>query len=273
MEKFVSIIYVYFNTPIEIKQSINSVLKTSGIRFEIIIVNNNSPKPLPKNLKKSVKIITNLKNLGYGKAVNQGVRIAKGEIILLANPDTIFLKDSISLMFKKITIDKKIGVIGPQLLSKEGKILHSIASMPNLPDVLFAQSFLNKLWPNNYYSRKYWAIGIDKNKEQESDTVGGAVMLMRKSIFKKIGGFDERFFLYFEEADLCKRIKLAGYKIIYLPNAKVIHFVGRRTKNKNFIKQNFEKSRFLFIEKYYGFLPALMTEAFLRGPLIVARKK
>jgi GT2 family glycosyltransferase len=77
MEKFVSIIYVYFNTPIEIKQSINSVLKTSGIRFEIIIVNNNSPKPLPKNLKKSVKIITNLKNLGYGKAVNQGVRIAK----------------------------------------------------------------------------------------------------------------------------------------------------------------------------------------------------
>ena len=162
-------------------------------------------------------------------------------------------------MVEKMNSDKKIGVLGPQLIDAHGKVLHSISSMPNLPDILFALSYINKIWPNNSYSRKYWALGIDRNREFESETVGGAVMLIRKNVFKKIEGFDERFFLYFEEADLCKRVTKAEYRVLYYPKAKVVHLVGKSTKDKKFIKQNYEKSRFLFLKKYYRFIHDILT--------------
>lgn len=275
MKNLLTIIYIYYNTPTEISDSINSLkgaIKKNT--YEIIIVNNNSPKPLPVfSEKHNITILDNKKNNGYGKAVNQGVKFAKGELILIVNPDTIFQKDSVDLMMQKINSDKKIGVLGPQLIDSGGKILHSISSMPNLPDIVFALSLINKIWPNNFYSKKYWAIGRDRNMEQESETVGGAVMLIRKSLFKKIKGFDERFFLYFEEADLCKRVTKAGYKILYYPKAKVVHLVGKSTRDKKFIKRNYEKSRFLFLKKYYGLLPAILTETFLRLPSYIARRK
>lgn len=275
MKNFLSIIYVYYNTPKEILNSIDS-LKTSCKKntHEIIVINNNSPKPLPEfSRKHNITILDNKKNYGYGRAVNQGVKIAKGELILIVNPDTVFQNNAIDLMIKRVNSDKKIGALGPQLINTHGKILHSIASMPNLPDILFALSFINKLWPNNFYSRKYWAVGTDRSREQESETVGGAVMMVRKDLFEKIRGFDERFFLYFEEADLCKRITKAGYKVLYFPKAKVVHLVGKSTEDKKFIRQNYERSRFLFLKKYYGFLPAILAETFLRLPTYIARKK
>lgn len=275
MKNFLTIIYVYYNTPKEILDSVDSLM-TACIKnkYEIIIINNNSPKPLPAFARKhNITILDNKKNYGYGKAVNQGAKIANGKLLLVVNPDTIFQNYAIDLMVEKMNSDKKIGVLGPQLIDAHGKVLHSISSMPNLPDILFALSYINKIWPNNSYSRKYWALGIDRNREFESETVGGAVMLIRKNVFKKIEGFDERFFLYFEEADLCKRVTKAEYRVLYYPKAKVVHLVGKSTKDKKFIKQNYEKSRFLFLKKYYGFIPAILTETFLRLPTYIARKK
>jgi len=262
-----SIIIVYYNTPKEIVTCLNSINKASkDVPYEVIIVNNNSPKPLPASITKNraFKKINNAKNVGYGKAINQAAKMAKGKYLLILNPDTICLKDSIDLMVEKLEEDKKIGVIGPQLVDKYGNVLHSIGSMPKLPDALFVFSPINKIWPNNPYSKRYLAKDIDRNKEQETDTVGGAAMIFRKKVFDEVKGFDERFFMYFEEADICYRLKHLGYKILYYPSAKIIHLLGRSTSDKTWIRKTFEQSRYEFFKKYYGIPIAFICELFLR---------
>jgi GT2 family glycosyltransferase len=263
----VSIIYVYYNTPREILDSIESLKEAAkGLMYEVIVLNNNSPKPPPSGLYKNklINVLENSKNVGFGAGANKAVRSAKGEYLFVLNPDTICNKNSIKLLFDRAKNDKKIGVLGPQQIDKNGKILHSIGSMPKLPDALFALSFLNKIWPGNPYSNKYWAKGVNRNAEQETETVGGACMLFPKKIFDKVGGFDERFFMYFEEADICWRIKTAGYKILYYPEAKIIHLIGGSTSNKKWIRKTFEESRFKFFQKYYGTPIALISELFFR---------
>lgn len=267
MHKTVSLIYVYFNSSKEIIDSIKSLKGALGkLTYEIIIVDNNSPKALPTSFfgKRNVKIIKNDENLGFGAAVNLGAKVAVGKYFFVINPDTVCIKNSINLLFNRISKDKKIGVIGPQQIDKNGRILHSTAGIPKFPDALFVYSRLNKLWPNNPYSRKYWSKDRDLNKEQETETIGGAAMMFPKKIFEEVGGFDERFFMYFEETDICQRIRKLGYKILYYPKAKIIHHVGRSTSDKKWIQKTFEESRLKYFKKYNSHLIALGMEVFIR---------
>lgn len=263
----VSIIYVYYNTPREILDSFKSLtVAAADLKYEVIILDNNSPKPLPSMLYKNklIKVLENSKNVGYGAGANKAAEEAKGEYLFVLNPDTICKENSIKLLLDRAKKDKKVGVMGPQQIDKNGKILHSIGSMPKLPDALFALSFLNKVWPENHYSKKYWAKKLDRTIEQETDTVGGACMFFPKKVFEKVGGFDERFFMYFEEADICWRIKKLGYKILYYPKAKIIHLVAKSNSNKKRIRKNFEESRYKFFKKYYPRSLALCAELFLK---------
>ncbi len=267
MKPILSIIYVHYNTPEEIIESIKSLKDAVGkLPYEIIIIDNVSVKKIPQPFLRriKVKLINNLNNEGFGKAVNKAAKTAEGKYILILNPDTLLQKNTIVFMINKIIGDEKIGIVGPQFIDDKGKILQSINNLPFLPDALFAFSFLNKIFPQNYYSKKYWMQNIDRAKEQEIPFIGGACMLLKKSVFEKVKGFDERFFLYFEEPDLCFRVSQAGYKIVYVPDAKVIHLVGRSLQDKELIKKYFEKSRFLFFKKYHGILSATFAELFLR---------
>ena len=276
MKPILSIIYIYYNTPKEIVDSISSLRDAvKNISYEILIINNASPKKLPQKISQNKKytIFQNTENVGFGKGVNQAAKKAQGQYLLVINPDTLCTKNSIFLMMTRMEKDKKIGVLGPQLQKKNGEILHSLDSVPKLPDSLFVFSFLNKLFPNNPYSKKYWATGIDRNLEQKTETIGGACMLFRKTVFQKIDGFDERFFMYFEEIDICLRIKKAGYKIMYFPQSVIIHFVGKSTNNKKWIQKTYEESRFKFFEKKYGTLIAFPAEAFLRFSSTLAQIK
>ncbi|MBI3366639.1 glycosyltransferase, partial [Candidatus Roizmanbacteria bacterium] len=263
----VSIIYAYYNTPDEIINSVLTIRDAMGdFSYEIIIIDNASKNELPQKIitDNSIRIIKNATNLGYGKALNQGAKVASGEFLLLVNPDTKFLPRSLELLVRKGNSDSRIGIVGPQVLNTNGKILQSISNPPLLPDSLFVFSFLRNIFPFSKYVERYHRDDLDRNKMQEVNTVSGVCMLMRKSLFNKINGFDEQFFMYFEEADICYRVKKLGYKIIYLPSAKIVHLVGRSSIDKEWIKKTFEKSRFLFFKKHHGLLPAIMAEAFIR---------
>lgn len=271
MNARLTLIYVYFNTPNELINSISSAIKYLRTNIkEIIIVNNDSPKPLPishdvfEREKKKIVIIDNNYNFGYGKAANLGISQAKTNFILLLNPDTIILDKNIDKMIEIMKKNKQIAIMGPQLVGANGEILHSIASIPKLPDALFALSFLNKLFPKNPYSAIYWGLNLNRNNIQKVDSVGGAAMLINKALFKKIGGFDEKFFLYFEEIDLCKRANDLGYQIWYYPDAKIKHFLSKSIRDKRFIQLNYEKSRFYFFRKHNNLLVAFLSEIFLR---------
>lgn len=267
MNYLISIIYVYYNTPNEIVNSVRSIKNSIGdLSYEIIIVDNASIRKIPQSLKKDkkIKIIENIKNYGYGKAVNIAGNQASGKYFLIVNSDIKFTKNAINTMVKKMEKDQTIGILGPQVLNINKKITQSFGGMPFLPGALFVFSFLNRSWSKNPFSKKYWLYNLDKNKEQKVDYVGGVCMLIKKTLFKKIKGFDDRFFMYFEEADICYRIKKIGYKVLYFPKAKIIHLIAKSSQDRNWIKRVFEQSRFKFFNKYHGFFNAFFAELFLR---------
>lgn len=262
-----SIIFVYYNTPNEVVDAIDSISKSlKKIIYEIIVVDNNSDLPLPLDLRKNkkIKIIYNKKNEGFGKGMNIGFKKSRGKYIILSNPDVIFQKNSVLEMLSLMEKDPRIGVVGPKHTDSKGRRLKSVSSFPFLPGAIFAFSILNKLLPNNPFSRKYWLSGLNINKDQEVDVIGGACMMIKRKSFEEAKGFDENFFLYFEESDLCLRIKKLGYKIVYHPESQIVHLVGRSLKDKDKIEKYFETSRLYFFKKYHGFLAGYLGEMTIR---------
>lgn len=267
MKIMLSIIYVYYNTPLEIYESIKSIPRAAGqVPYEIIVVNNTSTKPLPESLKNHAKItvIDNTKNYGYGKALNIGSRRVQGELLLFVNSDTLFYNKAIERMVEKIKHDKSVGFIGPQIVDKDSKVSQSISNTPFLPKALVVFSPLRMIWPFTNIDKKFHRYDENRSKELSVEAVGGMCMLTRKSVFDKVGGFDERFFMYFEEADICYRVRKLGYSIIYFPKARVMHLLGRSSQDTEWIRKTFEQSRFNFFRKYHGIFYAIVSEFILR---------
>lgn len=261
----ISIIYVYYNTPKEITESIKSVSIATNNNYEIIIINNNSPKKLEvKKIEENIRVINNDKNFGFGYACNQGAKFAKGNYLLFINPDTIFSKGSIDILLKAFSESRNVGIVGPKMIDANGKVLPTINSKIKFPHAIVIYSFLNKILKNNRIVEKFWLKKVDRSKTQKVDVVSGACMMIEKKLFEKIGGFDERFFLYFEEQDLCLRVAKKGYKVIFHPSSEITHFIGRSLSNKEKIEKYFQKSRYLYMKKYFGVIPAMLTEISLR---------
>lgn len=263
----VSIIFVYYNTPKEIIDAVDSVKEAVGkFSYQIIIIDNDSPNKPPAKLfsKKNLEYYRS-ENLGYGEGLNKGARIAKGRYLLLSNPDLIYKKNSISIMIEKMDADSSIGIIGPAFLDQKERIRKVGSDMPFIPQALFALSSINKLFPNNYFSRKYFIRDFDRKSERVIPVLCGASMLTRSGVFKKIKGFDKRFFMYFEEADICYRINKLGFKVLYFPKSQVIHCVGRSSNDLKFIEKTFEHSRLEFLKKYHGVLLGTITESIIRA--------
>lgn len=267
MKPILSVIYVYFNTPDELARSIKSLKQAcSKLSYEVIVVDNASSLPIPKNVvtSRNVSIVTQTHNMGYGAGLNRGIAHAKADIVVLLNPDTLIEKNAFFLMYEALKKDKTIGLIGPQLRNLKHEVLPNINGELNPLTAIFAFSFLNTLFPKNTFSKRYWMRDMNKENMQQVATIGGACFMARKAVLEKIKGFDEAMFLYFEEADIAKRVRKARYRIVYFPKAKVVHLVGRSMHDKEQIEKHFEKSRFYYLRKYYGFIKAMMTEIFLR---------
>ncbi len=269
----VSIIFVYFNTPNEILKAVKSIKKASGkYSYEIIIVDNDSEKQIPKKTFEIEKIIyIKNKNVGYGTGLNIGAEKAKGKFLVLSNPDLIFEKKSIERMIERMNEDSSIGIIGPAFLDGKNKIRKVGNDIPTLLTSIFALSSLNNVFPHNYFSNKYFIKKFDRKNEREIPVICGACMMIKRETFKKVKGFDKRFFMYFEEADICLRINKLGLRIAYYPLARVIHYVGRSSKDLKWITRAYEKSRLEFLRKYYGWLLGTTTEGIIRAINLPAR--
>jgi len=247
----ISIIIILYNSKKYITKCIDSIEKNFSEKkdYEIILFNNSSDYYKDNSIK-SYKIINSKDNIGYSKALNYCISISKGNYILSLNPDTILYSDSISNLKNTFNYYQDVGVVGAKILNVDMSFqLSSRRAFPTTSTILikyFNKIKLTKKNPYNY-------IDIEKNKIYEVDAVSGCCMMFKKSIYDKLNGFDERFFLYFEDTDFCYRMKGNQYKVIYNPNSKIIHYKGASSnyKNKIFVLFNFYMSMFKFILKYY----------------------
>ena len=261
----ISIIIVNYSVENYLKKCIESILKYIGeIDFEIIVIDNNSTDRSVNMLRdnfKQIKLIKNKINLGFAKAVNLGLKKSKGRYVALVNPDAYFIENSFSICRVFLEENSNIGVIGCKVMNEDGTLqLSSRRNFPYIYSYCFKMLGISKIFPKNKIFSNYNQTYIDEDIIQETQSISGAFMMFEKKIIDKIGYFDERFFLYFEDTDFCFRAIKAGYKVIYYPLTKFFHYKSMSSKINNLnMKNYFDDSFLLFFEKYkeyyyYNFL-------------------
>lgn len=253
----VSIIIVNYNSLNLLNQCIDSLIKfTADVSYEIIVVDNHSTEGLIDDVSSKydeIKLIKNNENKGFGAANNQGLAIARGTYILVLNNDTIFLENTIKKVFDFAELKNESLIVGCKLLNSDNSLQHSVYDFPSLWNVFTSNFFLYALFPKNKFFNKYHLMNDGINETTEVDVVTGAFLFGTKEKLKGIGGFDERFFFYNEETDLCYRFKLNGGKVYYYPGTEIIHLKGG-TANKIswFAYKNQSLSTIKFFQKHFS---------------------
>lgn len=205
-------------------------------------------------------------NVGYGAGCNLGAQKAKGKYLLFLNPDTMILSGALEQMVKFLEDNPRIGILGPKIynsLQKDRQL--SFCRFPGPLTAIFVYSPLKSLWPNSpFWKRFVYKDKLNVKEPMNVEAVSGAALMVRKDIFKEIGGFDHDFFLYFEENDFCRRAQKLGTKIVFLPDAEIVHFGGKSTLEVGKSSLFFRQSRLYFFQKHYGILLASLVEGIIR---------
>ncbi|HAY34788.1 MAG TPA: glycosyltransferase family 2 protein [Ignavibacteria bacterium] len=229
----VSVVIVTWNSAEEIMRCVNSVIKNSDVKTEIIAVDNNSSDDTKEKLEElknqndnKLILIFNSDNRGYTKACNQGMKIAKGEYIFLLNPDTELTDGSLDILTSKLNLNKSYGAVAPKLLNEDGTIQKSCRNFPEYRDMFFEMTLLSRIFPRSKIFSRWKMNYFDHDSEREVDQPMAAALLLKKSAAEEIGFFDSRFRMFFNDVDICKKLSHHGYKIIFCPDAKVIHKKG-----------------------------------------------
>ena len=221
----ISIIIVNYNVKELLIECIDSINQQStDYKYEIIIVNNSINDDLEEiNVKfQNIIIVNNPKNIGFSKGVNQGFKKASGEYILILNPDTLFIEDSLKRMLVKAKKSKSPCLIGPKILTKKMQLEKSYWKKPHILTTTLSLFYLNAFNFRKIYNS-------DEDNEIFVDTISGCAIFMKRSIFKKLNGFNADLF-WMEDIDLCVRAKKEGFKVIFFPNTQIIHYGGQSSK-------------------------------------------
>jgi GT2 family glycosyltransferase len=249
-----SIIIVNYNTKDFLLSAIHSIYSSiTQCSFEIIVVDNASVDGSQEALKNNfpeVILIELTQNIGFGRANNLGVKSASGDFLFFLNSDIILLNNVLSYFVNYFNNnkEKKIGCIGSYLLDSDLKISHSFGVFPT-PKYILIDTFLRMLKLNNILSDKKFRM--QKQPVLNVDYVTGADMFMEKSLFIEHEGFDEDFFMYFEESDLQFRLFKNGYSNIIIDGPRIIHLEGKSYSANQLRRMNYTKSLFIFIRKHY----------------------
>ncbi|MFO7525322.1 MAG: glycosyltransferase family 2 protein [Ignavibacteriaceae bacterium] len=253
----VTIIIVNFNAFKLLKDCLNTLYEfTSQINYEVILIDNNSTtgdisKRFGNN--KNLKIIKNKKNKGFGAANNQGLELAQGKYVLFLNNDTKFFENTIKKVFDFAETITKPVIIGCKLLNNDKTLQHSVYDFPSLQNIFTSNFFLYALFPKSKSFNKYHLMNQKLNVIKKVDVVTGAFMFCSLDAIKNLGGFDERFFFYNEETDLCFRFVRSGGEVYYYPETALIHLKGG-TANKTswFSIKNQSVSTIKFFQKHFN---------------------
>jgi len=238
----ISIIILNYKSEHYLGRCIESLQKyLSAVSHEIIIVNNDT-EPITSVLPtENLQIINNPVNEGFAKACNKGAEVSQGKILFFLNPDTEILSGNFADLIAAFN-DSFVGIVSPQLITTTGAVQSWSAGYKiNLLEVILNNlGFIRskKLWKNNPAATPDWT--------------SGAALAISSALFKKIGGFDENFFMYFEDVDLCKRVQEESLRISILPTFKVLHLSGQSSTNSNQQKKHYYTSQDYYFKKHFG---------------------
>jgi GT2 family glycosyltransferase len=262
----IDIVLVNWNAGALLCEAISSIFESGGEEFQsIIVVDNGSTDDSIRVLKEAhgssprLKIIENVDNKGFGAACNQGAALGSSTYVLFLNPDTRLLPRAlvVPLRFMEDPKSADVGICGIQLVDETGTIAPTCARFPSVRAFVYQALGLTRLsW---FRSRNYRMDEWDHRSDREVDQLIGAFFFVRRSLFEDLGGFDERFFVYFEEVDFSFRTRQAGWKSVYLTGAQAFHEGGGTSGQVKATRLFYSlRSRLLYGFKNFSLLSAWM---------------
>lgn len=232
-----SVIIVTYNSKQYLDSCLGSLMNSSnGIEKEILVVDNASADGGVKFVRskfQTVNVIENLENIGFAAGNNAGAKAAKGRYLLFLNPDTVVEKDALVNMLSFMERNADAGIIGPKLLYPDGTLQLSCRKFYTIISIAVRRTFLNKIFNSSKVHVEHLMADWDHNSTRKVDWVLAACMMARREDFEKAGCFDEKYRLYFEDVDLCYRIKKMGKNVYYFPDS-VVHHHHQRDSAKEF---------------------------------------
>ena len=262
--KDISIIIVNWKVRPLLKKCLDSILKyKDNLNIEIFVIDNDSRDGSPEMIMAdypSINMIALSSNQGFAKANNLGIKQAKGKYILLLNPDTEIIKGFFKKVIKYLDKHTDIGILGPKILNTDGSIQQSVRRFPTFFSQVLVLLKLKNILYNNKFLAHYLHLNFNYHKTQKVDQVMGAAMMIRKSVLDKVGLLDEKFFIWFEEVDYCKRVNDLGSIIKYFSEASIIHHGGSSFNKQLAIKNQiiFNRSLLRYFKKYKAIIEYLL---------------
>jgi len=242
--------------------------------LETIVVDNGSSDGTDGMVRKEfpwVSLLRNEKNMGFAASANAGFRRSTGGFVLFLNSDTVVIEGELSKMLRYMAMNPGVGICGPQLVYEDMRLQRSSAAIPSLMSEIVPRSLLERVFPDKNPGKQKapgrepvpYAPGNDaKRAGGDVDSLIGAAVMVRREAMERVNGFDERFFFFLEETDLCVRMRGHGFRVVLCPEARVIHLQGK-TVRKSWVKGRMEYniSMYKFMRKHHGSAYYLIFES------------
>jgi N-acetylglucosaminyl-diphospho-decaprenol L-rhamnosyltransferase len=263
--RFSVVIVNYASWPLTVR-CVGSLLATGYEGLEVVVVDNDREEP--PELPPSVALIRNKENVGFARACNAGAAAATGEVVVFINPDTVVARDFFERVGAFFEANPKAGVAGPRILDAEGGLQLSARREISLVSGLLGRtSLLTRLFPKSSLVRSHFPAVTEAESPAAVDWVSGACMAVRREVLEETGGFDGRFFMYFEDADLCRRVRGAGWLVYYVPGVEVVHQTGGSSRSRPKAIWLLHKSAFLYHRKHGAHGPLNLYSALVLAGL------
>lgn len=273
----ISAIVVNYNAGPELRRALHSIAEElAGCRWEAVVVDNASTDgsgAIVAEFAPQARLLRNERNVGFACGVNQGVAATSGPLLLIMNPDCRLVTGAFVSLKRELDRSAACAIAGPRILDPDGAVQGSARGDPDMLTGLFGRtSRLRRVLPNLGVSRRNVVpdTGVPNGHALSVDWLSGACMLARRDALKSVDGFDERYFLYWEDADLCRRLRARGYDVRYVPGATAVHGVGQSSRSSRAAAiRAFHESAYLYYATHVA--PDSRLKRLLARTLLSAR--
>ena len=252
----ISIVIVSWNVCDLLRDCLHSIEMNRGdLEIETIVVDSDSADESVEMVASEfpdVILIACDENVGFPRGNNIGLARATGRTLFLLNPDTVVIGDALPCLLRYLESNLQVGLVGPQLRFGDGSVQSSRRRFPTILTGMFESTWFESLAPRSVLDAYYVRDTAD-DETAAVDWVMGAAMLLRREVYTAVGGMDAAYFMYSEELDWCRRIKDAGWGVVYLPEAQITHFQGKSSEQASTARHiNFNRAKLRYFRKYHG---------------------
>jgi N-acetylglucosaminyl-diphospho-decaprenol L-rhamnosyltransferase len=266
-----AVVVVNHNAGAFLHRCMESVRVAAGdIRTEVVVIDNASTDGSGDRIAEThpeARLIRNGGNRGFAAAANQGIRATSASFILLLNPDAEIVGGTLAAVVKVARERPRAAAVGVLVRNPDGSIQPSARRVPRLGEAL-GHAFLGPLWPENRFTRSYTMAAWDRASERAVEWVSGSAMLLRREALEQVGLFDQGYFMYVEDVDLCTRLRRTGWSVLFSPELEVVHQIGVSTRGQSG-RMAFEHSRsiYRYFSKFRARGPAALLKPLVRVAL------